>query len=445
MVGRHPRGEIPHVAKIELELTDGRRFISEIVVRCPVCGSEYVALNGTQARKGTRIQSFICMNPACEFRKGHKKGKQFNLYSSYEFQALADGMLEEITRNYYSSGETKERIAVRHLIGGPLITYLHNKLIAEVKKKFGLNLVLGQVSEEAIAIDETFVKINGRTYYIIIAVGYRSRKVLGLKLSPTRTEADILEVFREAERNSSLPITIVTSDAWAPAISMVKHLNRPITHIIHIHSRPFDKVIINRIEYNAGSRIITSIALKSDTFKRRGRRIIRYMVRKERLKPRRRRKPKQRRRRTLLPKNSSAASNSPPLKKKPGRPPLSNIFKTGKRCRIRVDPYRKKVRIAPSLPNPIATALNHAINLFHNKFIQNNLAENFNSILARCIRLNGPGSLQRLAEKLRVFCLLRNYPSLSFKIKLKHRFNSPTIRKNLLKSPLKEVLSACIS
>ena len=57
--------------------------------------------------------------------------------------------------------------------------------------------------DTAIAIDETFLKIHGKSYYIILAVGYSTRKVLGIRVSRTRTSEDIRVVFDEAESNTS--------------------------------------------------------------------------------------------------------------------------------------------------------------------------------------------------------------------------------------------------
>jgi transposase-like protein len=78
--------------------------------------------------------------------------------------------------------------------------------------------------DRAIAIDETFLNIEGKKVYIIIATGYTSRKVLGIKVSFSRKIHDMWEVFDEAECNTKYMIATVISDTWSSTISMVKNL-----------------------------------------------------------------------------------------------------------------------------------------------------------------------------------------------------------------------------
>jgi len=80
------------------------------------------------------------------------------------------------------------------------VTHLRNAFEDALDKKRGLDqLVDVKQPDRAIAIDETFLKIEGKKIYIIIATGYSSRKTLGIKVSATRREDDIREVFDEAE------------------------------------------------------------------------------------------------------------------------------------------------------------------------------------------------------------------------------------------------------
>ena len=85
---------------------------------------------------------------------------------------------------------------------------------------------------------ETFLKILGKSIYIIIAVGYSSRKVLGLRISNTRTAEDLMTVFREADQNTLESIRMISADAWGGKQAMVKQLNRPMTLVIHKHKKP---------------------------------------------------------------------------------------------------------------------------------------------------------------------------------------------------------------
>jgi len=152
--------------------------------------------------------------------------------------------------------------------------------------------------DKAISIDKTFLEIEGKKVYVIIATGYTSRKVLGLKVSFSRKERDMREVFDEAEANTKHRIITVVSDAWGSTISMVKNLGRNINHVIHKHEKPFDKAVIKRYEYIDTKRKATDIGVKTDITKKRATRQGYYTIKEGPL-------------------------NSPPSKK-PGRPRGSN-------------------------------------------------------------------------------------------------------------------------
>nr|MDO8117214.1 hypothetical protein [Candidatus Sigynarchaeota archaeon] len=100
----------------------------------------------------------------------------------------------------------------------------------------------------------------------------KSRKVLGLYVSLTRTEADIRKAFDEAQVNSMKVINAITCDAWGATRKMAHGLMRPITLIIHKHKKPYDKAVIERIEYQGTDRIITKVGIKTDIFVSRAKR-----------------------------------------------------------------------------------------------------------------------------------------------------------------------------
>jgi len=108
--------------------------------------------------------------------------------------------------------------------------------------------------------------------YVIIVRGYKSRKVLGLNVSLTRTEADIRKAFDEAGSNTQEEISVITCDAWGATRKMAHDLMRPITLIIHKHKKPYDKAVIERIEYDGSDRVITQVGIETDIFERRAKR-----------------------------------------------------------------------------------------------------------------------------------------------------------------------------
>ena len=69
--------------------------------------------------------------------------------------------------------------------------------------------------DEAVAVDETFLKIEGKSIFVIIATGYTSHKTLGVKVSATRKEADLEAAFRKDESNVVGTIPAATADEWS--------------------------------------------------------------------------------------------------------------------------------------------------------------------------------------------------------------------------------------
>jgi hypothetical protein len=53
---------------------------------------------------------------------------------------------------------------------------------------------------------------------------------------------------------------------------MAHDLMRPITLIIHKHKKPYDKAVIERIEYDGSDRVITQVGIETDVFERRAKR-----------------------------------------------------------------------------------------------------------------------------------------------------------------------------
>ena len=107
-------------------------------------------------------------------------------------------------------------------------------------------------------------------------------------------------------------------------------------------------------------------------------------------------------------------------KKKRGRKGLFTIFDRGKKGYVQVDPDKKKCRIKKGSPAAVTAALNHGIELFSNKFIQNNVAENKNSVMRAYRHLTGPKTEEGLDRRLRTFIILENNPIKLQEIQVSH-------------------------
>ncbi len=115
-------------------------------------------------------------------------------------------------------GAKGKTIAHVHGISEAEVSHLSADLADVMEAQHGMDKLLGVPQPDtAVAIDETFLKIEGKTIYAIIATGYTTHKTLGVRVSATRREADLEAVFREAESNIAAgTLPTASADEWVP-------------------------------------------------------------------------------------------------------------------------------------------------------------------------------------------------------------------------------------
>ena len=383
----------------------------KIRIRCPDCGSGMVGTNGTKQTKNGRVELFICKNPEClkeRLNQGFKKARQFVITTSFEYKELIDTKIKSLYEDLLKDGAKNKTVAKRYGVSPAQISALRTEIERAIERHRNLDSLVDMPQpDKAIAIDETFLKIEGKKIFVIIAMSYTSRKTLGVKVSTSRAEQDMRNVFEEAERNTKYPIKTVTSDAWGATISMVKNLCKDITHVIHKHKKPFKKVVTLRYEYMGNEGIITTIGVKTNAVKTRVTREGRYSITKEPVTP----PPSKNRGR---PKGSKTKKKkvAPKEKKKRGKKRLFKVFDKGTKFYFTVDPYRKTVKLSKNLPASLGTALADLLQLFARMSIQNNLAETKNSIIRALMCLTGPKTVESAERRIRAVLLVRNYPEI---------------------------------
>ena len=428
MVGRKNSVYEPYWHPIEAQSKSGACFsLGMIQLLCPACGSSKVGPYGTHGRKNTRVETFQCKNRKCLHLKNHKTSKQFVLTTSYQFRELIFGKLKALYEDLLKDGAKNKTIAKKYGISESQVSALRTEIESAIDRLNGLDtLVLIPQPDTAVAIDETFLKIEGTSIYIIIATGYTSHKILGIKVSKSRSEEDILEVFDEADRNTEHEISTISSDALNATQSMAKNLNREITHIIHPHKKPFKKAIIRHYTYENNDRITTTIGVKSNFFKKRGKRQFRYMEARIDVSPKIKKK-------IGRPKGSKTKKRHKKsrTKKKRGRKGLYTVFEKGAIGYAIIDPYRDKLKIGKGLSRPVGAGLNATLKLFHQMSIQNNLAENINSILRAIIRLRGPKTIESVERRIRATLKIRNHPEILEEVRIMRQVRGDFLMNNL--------------
>jgi len=436
MLGRKKKIYEPIWRFIEVQTEHGTRFsIGKIQLQCPTCGSSLVGGYGTHKRtrneKITRVENFQCKNKDCVHLKAYKIPRQFVLTTSYQFQALIAVKLQNFYEDLMIEGTRQNALAKKYGISEAQVSALRFELEKAIDALHRLDaLVVKRQPDSAIAIDETFLKIEGVSIYVILATGYQSRKTIGVKVSKTRSEGDIRAVFDEAEKNTVNGIDTVTSDALNATQSTVKNLGKEITHIIHPHKRPYDKAVIKHYRYEENERITTVVGVPTDFCKTRGKRLFRVLETRTNLTP----KIKKKRGRPIgstkkSKKNKPKKSQGP--KKKRGRKGLFSVFTKGKIHYATIDPYRKTVKITKGSSSTVAAALNATLFIYALMSIQNNLAENINSFIRVVMRLTGPKTVEFAERRVRATLKIRNCPELLQNVKISRTMRGEFLLNNL--------------
>ena len=419
MVGRKIKTLIP----LYRDLIVGIKGVVELLlgnfqIKCPICGSWKVATNGSRPRKDGRVEAFICKNPECK-NGDRKTSKQFILTTSYEFKKLIFDKLKMLYEDLLKDGAKSKTIAKKYKVSPSQISALRAAFVEALDKLEGLDkLMKVPQPDSAICMDETFLKIDGTSIYIIVATGYKTHKFLGLKVSKTRKEKDMREVFDEAEQNTKEPISDVISDGWGATQAMTKNLGREITHVIHKHKKPYKKVVARHYSYTKTDRITSEIGMKNDVFKRKAKREFYYSVFITPLNP----PPSKKCGRPKGSKNKRKSKKKSANNKKPGKRGLLKVFYNGKKGYVKVDPYRMTLKFSKNMDPTIVATLKEIFGLFFRKTIQNNVGEGSNSVLQSLLKLCGPkkGPKKELSveKKIRAFVIIRNEPELLNKVQI---------------------------
>lgn len=441
MAGRPHEIYLPLYRQILMKSSLGQPFsLGMILILCPVCGSAIIGTNGTRKRKTGYIESFQCHNPLCPFLKTHEYPKQFLLTSSLKFKEEIWGQLNNLFHELTHEGAKNKSIAHQYQISEGEVSQLRKALEESIDHNYGLDkLVLIPQSDEAVAMDETFFTIEGTSIYLILATGYTSKKTLGLKISESRKLEDLKTVFDEAQKNVYNPISFMSVDGWGAYQTLAKELMREFTLVIHPHKKPYDCAWIMEITYQDQYRKITQIGVKTDIFEQRATREYHYLEQIEPLStplP----KPKGRPKGT---KNGHGRKKAT-AKKQRGRKGFKRIFTKGKKGYVKVDPYRKTLRFSKDCPATVATGLDKTFHVFAGMSIQNNQAENINSVIESLVRLRGPRTKETLEQRLRATVIIRNDPSILDHIEISRQIRGDFLLKNMKAQDLLSFLTESV-
>jgi hypothetical protein len=101
---------------------------------------------------------------------------------------------------------------------------------------------------EAIYIDETFIKICRKTWYLIVFLSNKGN-VLAFELVKHRKKEKILELFKKAEQRLGKEVKLFATDDFSAYKGVANGLGRDIIHVRHIHKPPHGRIVVDVIEH----------------------------------------------------------------------------------------------------------------------------------------------------------------------------------------------------
>jgi len=375
----------------------------KLPIQCPNvhngCKSEHLIKTGHDTSVKSRTQKFYCKDCDCTFYA----------HTSGVFKDL-DDLFNEFLINLVKDGRLDQK-AISHAINcsnstvSQLFKVIANVITTSLAVK---NAWDAPMSGSILFIDETWVKIQHRTWYIVVVVN-EAHHVLTWALIRRREADVILPIVEQAiSRLKSRPPVIVTDD-FSTYKRVVVRLGYDLIHVRHIHKPPYGRMVLDKIEHAPPKIRIAHVATTNDIFCNSNTFLVRMSQSeiKSPEKGKRGRKPgsKKGMKPQHRPPHTTAASK--PKKRGP-----KNAFKEGI---IQVYHYTKKAGLVCPLggaDKKVAEMLELVGHYFPEKYVTTNLVENVFSALKKLVNFRGKRSIPAWNLVLEFYFTIRQYPAI---------------------------------
>ena len=206
---------------------------------CPKCGSENLKCNGHETGVKGNPQKLFCRD--C--------GRFFYPQTSYYARNVANDLKENIGRCLEGG-----RLDAKHLkVAIPAsIATIYNLLvaiIALVNESLEAKMFWDEkITGKALFIDETFITIRNKTWYLIVIINEAGR-VLHFDIVRHRTAMIILAMLFVVSMRLVEPFTHLVTDGFTAYRKVARMIGWDIVHVQHIHKPPYGRVIITQIHH----------------------------------------------------------------------------------------------------------------------------------------------------------------------------------------------------
>lgn len=215
-------------------------------ILCPNCGPNNINIkkNGHDVKLKGRPQIYHCKT--CKIH--------FFAHTSWIFTEFTELIIEQIMEDLFVEGLAPKAVSKKFNVSSSLVSNVRYHCFNILKQKiellrseanFGKKLTdLPLLTQSGIWWDETFFKINGHTYFLILIIDALGR-VIAYKFSKSRTVNDYISMLLPIlDELPEIPVFIC--DGASNYEGVIKNLGKDCFLIQHIHSHPWKKAKLHR-------------------------------------------------------------------------------------------------------------------------------------------------------------------------------------------------------
>ena len=266
------------------------------------------------------------------------------------------------------------------------------------------------ISAKAIFIDETWINISRRTWYLVVLLNQKGN-VLAFELVKKRTSDKIIEIILRAERRLNQPVGMLITDDFSTYKGVATGLKRDLIHVRHIHQPPYGRIVIDKIEIKEKEIVTTHIATTNDILIETNTFIVRIYKSVKKIyetgKIGRKKGSKNRSKAVIEQEKRQKERNKGKKKRGPKNPfkhGETHIFHYDKKEGLFLPRYRSDETVAESLQE--------LHELFKDKHITTNPVENVFSVIKKLIDFRGRRDLEHWRLLTCYFFTVREYPAI---------------------------------
>ena len=363
------------------------------------CSSERIIKHGHDTSVKNHPQHYECKD--CQ--------RHFYPHTSGVFSQLEDSITERLF-SVLRNGKIDTKLLGEILGSSPstisrIMRFLVEKVANHLKSEIFWK---SPTTAQAIFIDETWINISKRTWYLIVLLNDKG-KVLAFELVKSRTSEKIIELIERAERRLDVQVGMLITDDFSTYKGVATGLKRNFIHVRHIHQPPYGRIVIDRIEIKEKEIITTHMATTNDILLETGTFIMRISKSVKTIyetgKRGRKKGGKNRPKAVVEKEKRQKKKNRGKIKRGPKNP-----FKHGETHVYHYD--RKKGLFHPRYRSDetVVVCLNELCSVFQNKHITTNPIENIFSVIKKLIDFRGKRDLDYWKLLIHYFFTVREYP-----------------------------------